>query len=173
MSDTARPSESIASLYSEHHGWLQGWLRKKLNCNHQAADVAQDTFLKLLTGRSPQQIREPRALLTHIAKCLVVDHWRRQEVERAYLDSIAHLPEPQAPSPESQLLVIEAILQVDAMLSALPLRTREIFLLAQLEGLTLAQIAERTGASVITVRRHIQKALLACMSTLEQADGTR
>lgn len=166
MSTAARPTDPIGNLYSEHNGWLQGWLRKKVGCSHQAADVAQETFLKLLTGRGNSQIREPRALLTHIAKCLVVDHWRRQDVERAYLDSIAHLPEPLAPSPESQLLVIEAILRVDAMLSGLAPRTREMFLLAQLEGLTLAEIAERIGTPVITVRRHIQKALLTCMTAL-------
>lgn len=166
MSTAARPTDHIGNLYSEHNRWLQSWLRKKVGCSHQAADVAQETFLKLLTGRATSQIREPRALLTHIAKCLVVDHWRRQEVERAYLESIAHLPEPLAPSPESQLLVIEAILRVDAMLSDLAPRTREMFLLAQLEGLTLAEISTRTGTPLITVRRHIQKALLACMAAL-------
>jgi RNA polymerase sigma-70 factor (ECF subfamily) len=41
-----------------------------------------------------------------------------------------------------------------------------VFLLAQLEGLTLQQISEQAGMPVITVRRHIRKALLACMSTL-------
>lgn len=156
----------VQTLYREHHGWLHGWLRRRLGDSCTAADLAQDTFLRLLAGRRERRIEEPRALLTHIAKCLVVDHWRRQEVERAYLEILARQPEPQAPSPETRMLVIEAIVRVDAMLAGLPARSREIFLLAQLEGLTLQQIAERTGAPVITVRRHIQKALLACMAAL-------
>ncbi len=32
------------TLYTDHHGWLQGWLRKKLGDVHQAADLAHDTF---------------------------------------------------------------------------------------------------------------------------------
>lgn len=42
-------SDSITELYQDHHGWLHGWLRKKLGCSHQAADLAHDTFMRLLT----------------------------------------------------------------------------------------------------------------------------
>jgi RNA polymerase sigma-70 factor (ECF subfamily) len=70
------------------------------------------------------------------------------------------------PSPEERLVMVEALVRVDAMLASLPARTRQVFLLAQLEGLTLQQISEQAGMPVITVRRHIRKALLACMSTL-------
>lgn len=117
--------------------------------------------------RLPAQLgEEPRALLTHIAKGLVIDHWRRQDVERAYLEALAHLPEPEAPSPETRLLIIEALMRIDAMLASLPARTREVFLLAQIDGLTLQEIAQHTQTPVITVRRHIHKALTACMAVV-------
>lgn len=154
------------ALYSDHHGWLQNWLQRKLGNAFDAADLAHDTFVRIMAGRRAQQPLgdEPRALLTHIAKGLVVDHWRRQDVERAYLQAIAHLPEPEAPSPEARLLIVEALLRIDAMLGSLPARTREVFLLAQLDGLTLQEIATATGMPVITVRRHIHRALVACMA---------
>lgn len=159
-------AQQVHALYSDHHGWLYGWLRGKLGNACDAADLAHDTFLRVMASRRlPAQLgNEPRALLTHIAKGLVIDHWRRQDVERAYLDALAHLPEPEAPSPETRLLIIEALMRIDAMLASLPARTREIFLLAQVDGLTLQQIAERTQTPVITVRRHIHKALVACMT---------
>ena len=159
-------TRQVHALYSDHHGWLYGWLRGKLGNACDAADLAHDTFLRVMASRRlPAQLGdEPRALLTHIAKGLVIDHWRRQDVERAYLDALAHLPEPKAPSPETRLLIIEALMRIDAMLASLSARTREIFLLAQIDGLTLQQIAERTQTPVITVRRHIHKALVACMT---------
>lgn len=157
---------SVELLYLDHHQWLQGWLRRRLGDAHQAADLAHDAFVRLMSGQRASFGTEPRALLTHIAKGLVVDHWRRQEIERAYLEAVAHLPEPQVPSAESQILIVEALLRIDAMLSTLPGRIREIFLLAQLDGLTLQEIAERTNTPVITVRRHIHKALVACAATL-------
>lgn len=157
-------SATVAALYQDHHGWLHAWLRKKLGCAHHAADLAHDTFVRILASRRESLGQEPRALLTHIAKGLVIDHWRRQEVERAYLEVIASLPEPLAPSAEAHALIVEALTRIDAMLASLPERTREMFLLAQLDGLTLQQIAKRTRTPVITVRRHICKALVACMA---------
>lgn len=166
MSTSNVATQEMHALYTDHHGWLHGWLRRKLGDASEAADLAHDTFLRIMVSqRIPRQLGdEPRALLMHIAKGLVVDHWRRQSVEGAYLDAIAQLPEAEAPSPETRMLVIEALMRIDAMLASMPARTREIFLLAQIDGLTLKQIAVQTQTPVITVRRHIHRALMACMA---------
>ena len=157
--------QPIEVLYSDHHGWLLGWLRRRLGNACDAADLAHDTFLRLMaSSRTANLGDEPRAFLTHVAKGLVADHWRRREVERAYLEAIAYLPEPEAPSPEARMLIIESLLRIEAMLAGLPGRTRQVFLLAQFDELTLQQISERMAMPVITVRRHIHKALVACMS---------
>ena len=153
------------ALYRDHHAWLRQYLLKKVNCSEQAADLAHDTFVRLLaSNRSPASLgKAPRALLTHIARGLVVDHWRRQQVERAYLETLAHIPAQEIPSAEEQLLIIEALLQIDAILSAMPARTCHIFLMAQLDGLTYRQIAAHLGVSLPTVKRHMQRAYLACL----------
>lgn len=162
----AEIQEQVETLYANHHGWLLGWLRRKLEDSYLAADLAQDTFVRILTTRHVEAPRESKAFLTHIAKGLLVDHWRRRAIEQAYLDAIAHLPELHAPSPETRMLVIETLMAVETMLASLKPMTRQFFLMAQLEGMTLVEIAEKTGKPVMTVRRHIQRALLACMSTL-------
>ena len=84
MSVSGNPNSDYHALYADHHGWLQAWLRGKLGDSADAADLAQDTFLRLmLARRQPSLLGDrPRALLTHIAKGLLVDHWRRQRVER-------------------------------------------------------------------------------------------
>jgi len=66
----------------------------------------------------------------------VVDHWRRLEIERAYLEALAWQPEALAPSPEERALVLEALLEIEALLAALPEKVRQAFLLAQLDGLS-------------------------------------
>lgn len=158
--------QQIHTLYADHHGWLHGWLRRKLGNACDAADLAHDTFVRVMASRKPPALMgdEPRALLTHIAKGLVIDHWRRQSIERAYLEALACLPEPQAPSPETRLLILEALHRIDVMLRELPARTRDVFLLSQLDGLNYPQIAERLGLSLITVKRHMRTAFLACLA---------
>ncbi|MDD3484875.1 sigma factor, partial [Azovibrio restrictus] len=39
-------ADPLTRLYRDHHGWLQGWLRRRLGNAHEAADLAQDTFLR-------------------------------------------------------------------------------------------------------------------------------
>ncbi len=166
MSSTdSPPDQGFHLLYVDHHGWLHALLRRKLGCTHTAADLAHDTFLRVLSGRHRLgDLREPRAWLRAIARNIVVDHWRRQEIERAYLDSLAALPEAVAPSPEQGQLILEALFQVDAVLRQLPARVRKAFLLSQLDGLTYAQIAARLQTSEVTIKRYMRTAFLACMS---------
>lgn len=156
----------IADLYSDHHGWLCTWLRKKLGCSQQAADIAQDTFLRLLNGRLAADWREPRAYLTTVARNLVADHWRRQELERAYLEALAAQPAALAPSPEERLLVLQSLERIDARLAAMPALTRRIFMRSQFDGLTYADIGQQLELSLATVKRHMARAFLACLAAL-------
>ncbi|WP_437879801.1 sigma-70 family RNA polymerase sigma factor [Pseudomonas sp. LRF_L74] len=156
----------LHTLYRDHHGWLQGWLRKRLGDREHAADIAQDTFLRLLVSRRMPGLGEGRAYLAQIARNLIIDQWRRQRIEQAYLDSIASLPEPESPSLETRAMVIETLLQIDAMLDAMPAKVREAFLLSQFEGLGYAEIAERLAVSVSSVQKYMQRAIGACYQVL-------
>lgn len=158
------PADTVTELYRDHHGWLSIWLRKRLGNSFDAADLAHDTFVRLMAGRRKDGAGpEPRALLTHIAKGLVVDHWRRRALEDAYLAAVARLPAPEAPSPEVRALILDTLHAIDASLRCLPAKTREIFLLSQFDGMAYADIAQVQGVSLATVKRHMQKALTACL----------
>lgn len=162
---SACPTAGISTLYREHHGWLHEILRRKLGDAHQAADFAQETFLRLLSAGTESNdlpMREPRAYLRTIANRLVVDHWRRLEIERAYLDVLKTHPEATWPSEESRLMIVESLEQIAQMLDRLKPLVRETFLLAQMDGLSCPQIAQRTGKSVATVERYLAQALTHC-----------
>lgn len=164
MISADQPAASIIRLYSDHHNWLQGWLRRKLGCAHQAADLAQDTFLRILAAREATAIREPRAYLATIAHGLVVNHWRRLEIERAYLDALVVLPESMTSSPEDRSVILETLHEIDAMLARLAPKVRNAFLMAQLEGLTYAEIAARLGVSDRMVKKYMAQAMLHCLT---------
>lgn len=160
--------QELHSLYSDHHNWLYNWFRHKLRDPYDAADLAHDTFVRVIVSRQRKITigDNPRAFLTCIAKGLIIDHWRRQEIRKAYLDTVACFPELSAPSPEDRLAILEALYQIDEMLQNLPERTRKIFLMAQLEGLAYREIAERNAISVATVKWHMRKALIVCSSII-------
>ncbi|MFQ6403994.1 sigma-70 family RNA polymerase sigma factor [Methylophilus sp. 'Pure River'] len=157
--------QQLHDVYRQHHDWLQGWLRKKTGNPWDAADIAHDTFVRVMHKDKLAQLgAEPRALLVHIAKGLVIDHWRHQQVERAYQETLAHLTPDLWPSAEEQHLILESLRQIDHLLQHMPAQTRAIFLLAQLDGLTYQQVADQLALSLITVKRHMRKAYLACLS---------
>ena len=164
-----RPND-LQRLYADHHGWLQGWLRHQLGCAHNAADLAQDTFLRVLArDHDVAAIREPRAYLHTIARSLLVNHWRRRQIEQAYLDALALQPENLAPSPETRALIVETLLQVDALLARLPEKVRRDFLLSQLHGLTYLQIAGELGVSERMVKKYMAQAMLQCLTLMDDA----
>ncbi len=155
-------SAHVESLYLAHHGWLQGWLRKKVGNAFDAADLAQSTFLKVLGAKGLDQLQEPRAYLTTIARNLLINQVRRRAIEQAYLDALAAMPEPVAPPPEVRLMVLETLVEIDRRLGRLPALAKQAFLLAQLEGLSHGEIAAELGISISTVKRHLAKAAMRC-----------
>lgn len=153
----------IGALYSSHHGWLQGWLRRKLGNAFEAADLAHDTFVRVLGKPGDlDTVREPRAWLTTIAQGLLVDHVRRREIERAYLEALAHLPEPDVPSPETRLTILETLLAIDALLDNLPPKVRSAFLMSRLEDMTYPEIAAQLGVSLSSVEKYMATAIRHC-----------
>jgi len=152
----------VGSLYRDHRDWLLGWLRRYQACPHRAEDLSQDTFLRLIKRNDLGSVREPRALLATIARGLLIDHFRRSALERAYLDELALQPEETQPSAEEQLQIIEALREVNALLGQLSPNARAAFLYNRLDGMTHAEIAQRLGVSVPRVRQYLAQALRQC-----------
>lgn len=160
------------TLYVRHSPWLLLFLRRRLGNGWDAADLLHDTFLRVL--RRPvefdSQVGE-RSYLATIAKGLCIDHWRHAQIERAWRETLAAQPETTVPSAEHTALVIETLFEVDAMLSRLPAKVREAFLMAQVEGVTYAVIAERLEVSERMVKKYMAQAFLHCAVLEAELDG--
>lgn len=153
----------IDSIYREHHGWLLGWFLRRLSGSSQAADLAHDTFVRLITSRELAQVREPRAFLRTLAHGVIVNHWRRADVERAWAEAVAAQPELLAPSPEERMIAVEMLCRIDAMLNTLSDKARKAFLLSQIDGRTYAEIALELGVSDRMVKKYMAQAMLQCL----------
>lgn len=162
MSLPSPSKDSLHHLYTDHHRWLFGWLRQKVKEKERAADLMQDTFLSILTTNHAQEIREPRPFLVTIARRLVANYHRRQVIEEAYLEALAALSETHAPSPEDRAMALELLQHIDQALSGLPVRVKQAFLLAHLEGLSYAEIASVLQVSTSSVKQYLSRANQQC-----------
>ncbi len=159
-------NHTVDGLFRAHNAWLTNWLRRRLGCPHSAADLAQDTFIKVLGARDPQPIIEPRAFLTTIARRVLCNYYRRQDLERAYYQALAELPESVAPSEEDRAIILETLVELDQLLEGLPAPVKSAFLMSQVDGLSHGEIARALGISIATVKRHLNKAALRCYFAL-------
>ncbi|SHE30672.1 RNA polymerase sigma-70 factor, ECF subfamily [Lampropedia hyalina DSM 16112] len=156
----------IASLYRDHHRWLHAWLLRRLDNECDAADLAHDTFLRLLKVHTMPVFHstgEARAYLRTTASRLCINLWQRQEVERSWQETLAALPPDHYPSAERQAIILQALEEVAAMLRSLPPRVAKAFLLAEVSQMTDAEVAARLKISERTVRNYVAQAMLACL----------
>lgn len=160
----ALQQQQIGTLYADHHGWLQDWLRRRLGDACDAADLAQDTFVRLIVRpRAFDSGPAARVYLRTIANGLCIDLWRRREIERVWLETLAAQPEAFAPSAEEQVVVLQALVEVDRMLSRLPPNAARAFVLATACGMTHQEVAREVGVSSRMVGNYIAQAMLHCM----------
>jgi RNA polymerase sigma-70 factor (ECF subfamily) len=154
--------ELIGLFYEEHKPWLYQWLCKKMSSQLDAADIAQDTFVRVLL-KEHVEITEPRAYLTRIAHGLMVNSLKRRDIERAYQATLIDPYLLEYPSPEMQALVVEALLAIDEMLNTLPPKVKQAYLMMQLDGLKYKEIAEKLDVSIRTIASYIEKATIHCL----------
>ncbi|GFE75462.1 sigma-70 family RNA polymerase sigma factor [Novosphingobium sp. TCA1] len=160
----------VGSLYDQHVDWLRAWLHRRTRCPHRAADLAQDTYCRLIEKSAELRIETPRTFLATVARRLLVDDIRRRDVERAILDAQAlHAANGEEITPERIVEAAQFLDTVLRVLDSLPEQARETFLLRRIEGLAQSDIAERLGISISTVKRHIAAAYAACV-TVAYAD---
>jgi RNA polymerase sigma factor (sigma-70 family) len=162
----------LLTVFQEHYADLLAFLARRLGNVEKAADVAQDTYLRLAGLSDTAQILEPRAFVFKVAGNLAIDRLR-QEQRRAVLHADEAFEDehcdPMA-SPERSLLAVEAVEQLDSALRQLPSNARLALLLNRLEGLTHAQIARRLGVSESMVGKYIVQAMRHCRDWLRQSE---
>lgn len=163
-SNTTVALEQTEGLYRSHHPWLRAWLRQKLGCPERAADLAHDTFFRVLTRPQGESLGRPRAFLARIATRLMIDDARRSRLEQAWREAyaMAVAEQAQAPSAEEVREVIETLEHVARLLDGLPEKPRKAFLMFRLDGASQAEIAAELEVSVSMVKKYVAQALLHC-----------
>lgn len=150
----------VEQLYSEHNHSLVRRLTRKIGCREVALDLASETFVKLLR-MAPGEVRcieRPEAFLRQVSANVLSD-WARanaaRERTRAGYEQFLHANLDQVAVLESR----DVLRRLEHAIERLKPRTREIFLAHRIEGLTYAEIAERTGLSVKGVEKQMSKAI--------------
>jgi RNA polymerase sigma factor (sigma-70 family) len=159
-----------------YHRELLNFLSRQVNDRDTAADLAQESFVRVLSAQtSGQAVWDMRALLYRTARNLVIDQHRRAS-HRQHED-IHALDEPDQPlaprhlQPEEVLAYEQQARALVHAIEALPPRCREAFVLNRFEGLSHQEVAERMGISKNMVAQHVGRGILSCQACLDRLAG--
>ncbi|MGH7294784.1 MAG: RNA polymerase sigma factor [Polyangiaceae bacterium] len=165
--------EAVAELYDRHASMLLGLALRIVRDRAEAEDVIHDAFVAV-GDRAGQYVVERGAVgawLVTLVRNLSIDRTRRRDRRSAIArDVIAHDPEARMAAtpvdPEAQLGVARERERVRRALAKLPEVQRATLEIAFFEGLTYAEIAEREGVPLGTIKSRAARALAALREAL-------
>lgn len=156
---------AFESVFHQHYAPLCGFAERLLRSPDAARDAVQDVFVVVWKRReSCQGCDNLRLYLVTAVRNRVLKVLRhRSVVERTRARMTRERRSPGAgagpETPEESLGASELAAAVERIISQLPERSREAYLLHRREGLSYGEIAELMGVSVRTVENHIARAL--------------
>jgi len=161
--NTARTN--VAQLVHDHARHVHAVAYSVLRDHHDAEDVAQETFLRVLCqGDALSQIENHRAWLARIAWNLSIDkirdHKHRAQVTLDDDADVSHVRELADKGTSAEHLAVHGQLQqlLARMVESLPGNLRTTLQLSLVDGMTSADVAGVLGVPEGTVRTRTMKA---------------
>jgi len=161
--ERARPHLDFDALYENHFDLVWRTARRLGIPSSAADDVVQDTFVVVHRRLDKYDGETPiRRWLIGILTRLVADqrrrHRRKESANVPQSEDSARALASALPAPSAELEQAEAVRLLDALLGELDEDKREVLVLAQLEELSVPEIAELLGANVHTIYARLRSA---------------
>jgi RNA polymerase sigma-70 factor, ECF subfamily len=168
----AGSADALSQLYDRYAGTVFGMARRILKRLEDAEEVVQDVFAQI--WREAARYEDARATVAGwvvmLARTRAIDRLRARN---ARPDQAAAVPPDAVPplasaerSPEAATISAEDARGIRTALEALPVAQRSLVELAYYEGLTHAEIAERTGIPLGTVKTRLRTAMFTLRGAL-------
>ena len=170
MSEEDDKAKFINALIEHYGPNLERYLTRKLDNPADAAEVAQEAFLRIYRLQHPERLDNVRAFLFQVASNLAVDQLRRRSLHLRFLRAESRELgvfesgnlNATAASPEQIIAAKEKLARIYQVIDALPERCRQAFLLHRNSGMSYSEIAQELGVSVSSVEKYILQALKQC-----------
>ena len=161
----------VERLIEEHQPQLKAFIHRRVSSKEDAEDILQDVFYQLVKAVSNtlNPIEQVTSWLYRVTRNTIINKGKKKSEEEwpvsAYAEEESVLSEfsevlfandDLAPSPETEYMRSLVWQELEAALGELPAEQRTVFELMELEGLSVKEVAEATGASANTVlsRKH-------------------
>ncbi|QED29563.1 RNA polymerase sigma factor [Microvenator marinus] len=167
--DQAATGDMVAfrALYDLHVGYVSRNVARLTGPGPEVEDLTQDVFVQVY--KSLAQYRGDCAFKTwlyRVTRNVTIDHLRKRRVTTVELD--AWRPLRGGPDAWSRLEARDLCRVLHAALQTVAIEYREAFLLHEVEGMKLREIADLTEESINTVAARIRRTREKLQAILEQ-----
>jgi len=151
--------QRFEELFDEHASVLMAMFRRLARSNHDVEDAFQETAMRIwkYLDRAPR-LRNSRGWLMTIGYRAFLD-LKSSRPGPGMLAGDQELPDRGQPTPDQVAEMSESGERINAMVSELPEKLRDVVVLHYTGGLTLRQIATAAGVPVGTVKSRLNQAL--------------
>ena len=154
---------------------LTRYLRRNWKNASDIADLRQEVYARTFDSARTQIPDDPRRFLIAIARNLLIDSTRHEQV--VPIESIADLDALEIPSdaaePDRTAAARDELRHLQAALDRLPPRAREVVTLTCVEDMPMREIAARMGVNKSTVSRYLASGLRALADALHRDPSER
>jgi RNA polymerase sigma-70 factor (ECF subfamily) len=150
-------------LFSNSYPRLAGWVRRLVDDDDTAHEIASEAFTRLLARWS--SLDNPQSYLYMIATNLIRDHWRKTERERRALRTVT------ASASSNPVSYPDEDVDVRSLIQELPQRMRNAFLLHYYAGFGVREVAALLGRPEGTIKADLFHARNRLKATMGESDG--
>jgi len=149
------------SIVQEHADFVWRALRRLGVLEADLEDAAQQVFLVLARKLDQVKPGADRKFLFQTAFRVASDSRRTRRRQREVPDDLLALHTDERPGPDQDMEARLRRAQLDRILDLMPMELRAVFVLSDLEELTMAEIAAMTGTRPGTVASRLRRARAA------------
>lgn len=138
-----------------------------------AEEIVLDVFTKIWEGRAAlSDIRNFEAFLFRVAQNKGIDFLRQLQRNRRLQGEVFEMMQDlRNETADYRIQEKEARMRLGSILSLLPAKRREAFILSREEDLSYDEIAEKMSISRLTVRNHVSAALKFIRDHIDPLEG--
>lgn len=153
---------SFEEFYRSQNMRLFHFFRRKVG-REAAPDLVQEAFTRMFRCGAFERVENPQAYLTRTARNLLIERYRTWHRKGCALVSFDEARDAAIlPDQERAIQLTELRRAYRRALLAMPRRTRRIFLMHRLNGMTYREISEQLDVGEKGVEYHMMRALARC-----------
>lgn len=154
-------------LFLQYQPKLVFFLRGFIKDNEQARDMAQDIFLSIWNNKEKlAEVKSIKAYIYKMAKNAVCNYYDHIIVNEKFVaNQLTHSSETE--DTEETIFANQLQDMIDATVSQMPPRRKQIYIMSRVEEMSNTEIAKRLNINKRTVENHLTVALADIRKTIK------